>query len=104
MTTASLNIVNEVYNELKDVIVFLQKKNYGSTLVQLSFTLSRKEIQIIYEHLVQDGLEVRQEGRWNLQIIWNDVEKTCFYGRDISMAPSYNIIQSLEFQYPDEYQ
>lgn len=102
MTTASETKVNEVYKELKNIVTFLKNKGYGSTELRLTFSVRIEEVEAICELLKQDGLGVRQEGRWNLQIIWNDVEKTCFYGRDISMAPSYNIIQSLEFQYPNE--
>lgn len=98
MTTASKTKVNEVYKELKDIVAFLNNKGYGSTVLHLHFSIEKEEIDAICELLNQDGIEIKRNGRKGLHIIWGNIEDVCIYGLDISMAPSKNIVQIMEFQ------
>lgn len=102
MTNTSNTKINEVYNELKDIVAFLNNKGYGSTVLHLHFSIKKEEIDAICELLNQDGIEIRRNGRKGLYIIWSKTEDMCVYGLDISMTPSKNIVQIMEFQEPTE--
>lgn len=98
MTNTSNTKINEVYNELKDIVAFLNNKGYGSTVLHLHYTIEKEKIDAICELFNQDGIEIKRNGRKGLHIIWSKTEDMCVYGLDISMAPSKNIVQIMEFQ------